>query len=484
MIPSHTHSAPGHFAGCRLYDVLNQWPGGTRDDVIDVIVDALLAAFGQALGSLVDAELVVTQHDASDLGRNRSIEAFKANFDHRGGWPPPGFAARQNDPNDEQDEKTAVDPRFWAVSAVQPDKTLIGTFAVIGVHNASVGRKHKYYHPDWAGLAADAIENNANLNWARRDPACGPRTGWAAVGQGPAGDVTAIPVGKDMRSMGLALANEMRDKVVPRWVDALNAPGTPSDDIELGFYRWRPRDDGLVTWDVGTPVILGCEESRTPFIFNPERGEARRVDAAMRLAQRIVAGAKGIINPAAIASEDDQLPKDPALGPAQLAIRKLLKVEPGDEHPVHLLRIGTHVFFGLPCEITTYASWKLEQALLARFSSVASGEGGAARKRVTSASPIAMVNDYMGYLTTRAEYEMQNYEGALNLYGKRTHEAIIAAVCDTVHPDGTLQVDLREPLELPEPLDFDEVEDRLKRVAGRLSWSARQALKQVMKVWP
>ena len=54
--------------------------------------------------------------------------------------------------------------------------------------------------------------------------------------------------------------------------------------------------------------------------------------------------------------------------------------------------------------------------------------------KVATASPFAMVNDYMGYLTTAKEYATQNYEGAMNLYGRRTLKVLIAAA----EPDSLL----------------------------------------------
>ncbi len=516
ILPSHTHSAPGHYTGNRIYD-LQHLPAGFRKDVVEIIVAALASAMREATADMEEADVFVRPAAARGIGRNRSIDAFRANFDDPKfpGWPAvssdrevkqleraetdkdeadddtPQRKADKADPPPGKDEERAVDPRFMVVFALtKVERTLIGTFAVIGVHNASLGRDYHYYHPDWAGLAVaklgapqpDSPDSHDEADEADKadEPKLpplswrDPERPWAAVAQGPAGDVTSIPVGHTMDDMGPELANTVADKVVAAWHRAIVALDRAASTLDIGFYRWRPRDDGLMSWDIGTPVINGCEESRTPYFFDPTRGEARRASTAMRFAQRFVAGAKGVLYPEAIASEREQMPKEPALGPLQLVLRKVLELTPGDEHPLHLLRIGDHVFFALPSEVTTVAAWKIERALLARLASTSKG------KTVLTASPMAMVNDYMGYLTTAKEYATQNYEGALNLYGRRTLKVVITAVCDMVLEDGSFDLDRRKPLDLPRPLDAHEVEARVKRLAGYLSWPARQLMEKVL----
>lgn len=474
VIPSHTHAAPGHYFGCRLYDALLQLPGGYREDVVDTIVDSLEAAIVAANGALQAADVFVTPALAYGIGRNRSIAAFNANFGHRESWPPPRpeHAALGLDiPPDAPPESSAVDPIFWTVWAYPKGKRdrAIGTFASIGVHNVSLHRDVHTYHPDWAGIAAGAMT-----------AADGGKAEWAAVAQGPAGDVTSIPVGGSMDDMDRldpaapGLATRLSLQVAGAWSAARPAADArPVAELDIGFLRWRPRDDGLVSWDIGSPVLSGSDESRTPFLFDPARGEARVATTAMRWAHRAVAKARGVLSADAVRSEREQMPKEPALGAAQLVARRLLDLSPGDEHPLYLVRLGTHVFFGLPSEVTTVAAWRLEQAIERRFQ---------AADKVVRASPIAMVNDYMGYLTTEAEYATQNYEGAMTLYGSRSHEAISAALCSIIDGRAQLRWDLRPELPLPIPLTATEIQDFLERAAALATTAARKTLLQLRRL--
>src|SRR5690606_24527159 len=59
ILPSHTHSGPGHFSGNRVFDVLAQRPAGYREDVAKIIVDALVEAFERAANDMVPATLAV-----------------------------------------------------------------------------------------------------------------------------------------------------------------------------------------------------------------------------------------------------------------------------------------------------------------------------------------------------------------------------------------------------------------------------------------
>mgnify|MGYP002373272248 CR=1 FL=1 len=93
-----------------------------------------------------------------------------------------------------------------------------------------------------------------------------------------------------------------------------------------------------------------------------------------------------------------------------------------------------------------------------------------------------MVNDYMGYLTTEAEYATQNYEGAMTLYGSRSREAISAALCSIIDGRAQLRWDLRPELPLPIPLTATEIQDFLERAAALATTAARKTLLQLRRL--
>lgn len=444
LLASHTHSAPGQYFGTSLYDAFSQNPGGHRADVAAVIEDAVVRVCQQAYAQKKPARVAVVPQVGWRIGRNRSLAAFESNFgvDEREGkwfarWVELLGLTHSQTASDVY--QRAVDPRLWALWAFEVDSdAVIGTLAIAPWHNASLGREHRIYDADWAGRAAYDMTQHA--------------APWAAVAQGAAGDVTVVPSLRDMHAMGPMLADSVAKSVVEVWTASLTAAlaeahGDPP--LELGFYRWRPRDDGLDRWDIGQPVIGGSEESRSPW-FIERRGESRR-----RMLRDLIGKSLGL--------RDEQAPKVPAFGVFQPALRRLFSdLEPAPEHPLHLLRLGSHLFFVLPCEVTSFAATQLTT----RLTRALTPHG------VTSASPMAIGNDYAGYLTTEAEYDSQHYEGAHNLFGRRSLAVIERHLEALVLPHG-LRIDQRDRLPHPPLLSASEFERRVVSVLQALSGPLR-----------
>ncbi|MCA9517104.1 MAG: neutral/alkaline non-lysosomal ceramidase N-terminal domain-containing protein, partial [Myxococcales bacterium] len=186
IMPSHTHSAPGHYTGIPPLDLLLHQPTGHREDVVRIIVRALTSAFATAWAGVRPANLDVQAVNLYGIGRNRSPAPFEANPEAEG-WPGDMTVPAGEPPDAELDSaQKAVDPRMWVVSARAKEGGLIGTFAVAPVHNTALGRVPKAYDGDWTGRVAKLFAEDAaqsELAWLDEAP-------WVAVAQGPAGDVT------------------------------------------------------------------------------------------------------------------------------------------------------------------------------------------------------------------------------------------------------------------------------------------------------
>lgn len=441
ILASHTHSAPGQYFGTSLYDAFAQSPGGHREDVAAVIEDAVARACQQAYAQRRPARVAVVPQVGWRIGRNRSLAAFESNFaiDERDGT----WFSRWVELLGLTDSQTAsdvyqraVDPRLWTLWAFEAEgDQVIGTLAAAPFHNASLGREHRLYDADWAGRAAHDMADHG--------------IPWAAVAQGPAGDVTVIPSMRDMHAMGTRLAQSVARSVVEVWLASREAAlkaATTEPSLAVGLYRWRPHEDGLDQWDVGQPVIDGSEESRSPW-FGEGRGEARRSLLPWDFLERT----SRIRNP--------QAPKVSAFGLLQPAVRRLFSdLSPAPEHPLQLLRLGTHLFFVLPCEITGFAAARVA----ARLRAAAAAQG------VETVSALAIGNDYAGYLTTEAEYDCQFYEGAHNLYGPRSHSVVERHLESIILPTG-LRIDTRPRRPHPPPLTASEFERRVVSVLKTLS---------------
>jgi hypothetical protein len=78
--------------------------------------------------------------------------------------------------------------------------------------------------------------------------------------------------------------------------------------------------------------------------------------------------------------------------------------------PIQLLRIGSFALLGVPAEVTTVAGLRFRRVVAAALS----------RLEVTHIVVGAYANGYASYITTKEEYESQEYEGASTLFGPRT----------------------------------------------------------------
>ncbi len=443
MIGSHTHSAPGHFSKNRLYDAFAQSPGGFEESVADVVIEALVAASVAAYDARRGARVAVVTTLLQGVGSNRSFGAFLRNFPAGSNWQD-AWVARVGAPLIGSGEKgLAVDPRFQVLWAFEADAdTPIGTFATIACHNAALGREVGGYHPDLAGYAC------AGVNAAASSP-------WAALAQGAAGDVTAIPAGGDMDSLGHPLAASRGAAVARAWAatrERALSVATSEASLDVGMIKWLPSHDGSPRWRFGQAVVNGSEESRSPW-FTPIRGEGRKTPRLFGLLR------------AQLGLPDEQAPKVSALGPLHATVAHYLNdLDPAPEHPLHVLRIGHHAFFTLPGEVTGYAAHVLEQAVLRRAAHVG--------LPLRSASPIAITNDYCGYFTTEAEYEAQHYEGAHNLFGRRSLERLEVLLTRVIGPEGAFTVD-RSDRRPHEALTGDEFSQLIMALLIKVSLPAR-----------
>jgi hypothetical protein len=86
---------------------------------------------------------------------------------------------------------------------------------------------------------------------------------------------------------------------------------------------------------------------------------------------------------------------------------------------ITLARIGDHYLGTVPVEPTTMAGAEMQRAI----GSALGFDWATARQRITI---VALTNGFLQYLTTRAEYAMQGYEGGSTLFGPNESQAFAA----------------------------------------------------------
>ena len=73
---THTHSAPGGYAGYRLYDLTGK---GFDPNTFECIVSGILTSIRKAHNNLGPGNIYLNKGDIPDCGRNRSLEAYLNN---------------------------------------------------------------------------------------------------------------------------------------------------------------------------------------------------------------------------------------------------------------------------------------------------------------------------------------------------------------------------------------------------------------------
>ena len=395
---THTHSAPGHYFANPFYRVFAQplrldQIASPDLEWIDRLALDIAQSVRRARERMRPCHVGIARTDVFGVSRNRSHGPFLAN-DDAARWNTTGYPAQHAPEGLERDQR-AVDPRLTAIAArpIAPDDEPAALFAFFGCHATALGPAQVTYHRDWPGYAVSEIEDRAG-------------SVVAALGLAAAGDITPLPPGQEEGpTQGEALAQTVGRRVGAAAAEILAAlPNDPTPlalSIEGG--AWTPPPD---SWDVGWPVLYGAEDGRTE-LFAPFLDE-------------------GMVS-------DDPPPSDPSAGPhwpkrsALAMLQRLLRpgLAPSPWHPLHRLRVGEHLFFAAPGELSAFASFDVERDLLA---TLGPGDAEGAGEAIKSASAIGYAGDYAGYITTPAEYAQQHYEGAHTLYGRDTLADYLSAL--------------------------------------------------------
>ncbi|MFZ5896213.1 MAG: neutral/alkaline non-lysosomal ceramidase N-terminal domain-containing protein [Myxococcota bacterium] len=381
---THTHTAPGNFYGNSFYDVFAQnllgaERRGFQPKLVEALAEGIADAIRGAKRNAKPGRLAVNRAEVWGVSRNRSLEAYCANFINGadritlGGVPSSELT----------DTQQAIDPRLTTLTAIVDDH-VVGVFSLFGCHATALGPKWESYARDWPGVLVDQVEKGLR----ERGLVNGVGAAVAALGQGAAGDITPLPPDDQRgKSQGSELARKVGEKLAEATLACVTsglsqAPkGALRLSHESGIFRVEARGDEP-RWMIGLAAMGGAEDGRSVFY---ELGFARE-GSSLRPNSSV------------------QSPKVPALGVVQEVLGDVaLDIAP--YHPWHRLALDSHVLFTVPGEPTVVAAHELEAAVLS-----ATGH--------KSASVLSYAGDYAGYFTTEPEYECQHYEGAHTLYGR------------------------------------------------------------------
>lgn len=434
---THNHHGPG---GYSHYVLFNVFQGGLIGSNFETIVNGIFRAVSIAHDGRHTANISTAQGDLAWVTFNRSIPAYDNNAEVK----------------DANNTKYYLDPASpagkggyhpsrqpHAMTLLRFDKASGGELGMInwfGAHGTVLGGKNSLISSGHKGHAAYLFQKLKKTKIDSKD------TFVAAFAQGALGDVSPNIFGFPTNSFHVdaervyKLGKTSYDKAVSLYNAA---PGKPVTGGVQHHHRFVDFKDVQVAahWTAGAGVQRTCRaalgwsflagaqhDGPLGAIVGPDRAEgaswSRDAFPALLWASMTGSWRTGIAachgNKNVIFATDSMDPNDIPLTPEVL--------------PIQVFTIGEVAIIALPFEVTTMGSRRIEAQVL----DVLAGSG------VTSVVVSSTSNAYAGYLTTKEEYDTQQYEGASVHFGPYT----LAAVRQTL--DGLLR-DLRDGTRTPRP---------------------------------
>ena len=380
---THTHAGPGQFLGTDFYNRFASNRSGFDPAWAEFLVEQIAGAVVEAHDHRVPGSMAFGSTEVWGLTRNRSL--------------PPHVN------NDSVEDKRTEPQRKWVsvnphlqllrLDATAEDGTHrpLGAMVVFSVHGTGISMGASEYNADlWAYLVGelslrigdDCVVGAIEGTHADVAPAIRP---------GMAGHVEAERVGRGIGAEAAALF----ERLGPR-LRADVTIGSGLREIDLASSRSIDGVDLPNRPAVGAALVAGAHENLTPIVHRipPFRAGTRKPWTT-----RHPQGEKWVLGTR-------------WLQPIVLPLDSFPRVL-----PVQTLRLGEVVLVGLPFEVTVESGRRIADAVSSRI------EGSTGIDRVVVSS---VANEYMGYVATAEEYELQWYEGGHTLYGPST-QAFLAA---------------------------------------------------------
>jgi neutral ceramidase len=383
---THTHAAPGGF---HHHISAGGLGGAFYPQCFDALADGITEAVAAADADLKPGRILFAQGDVEGAGVNRSRVAY------------------MNNPAAERARYTGDVDTTMTLLKFDRAEGLIGALNWFAVHGTSMNYNNKLISGDNKGYAAYAVEQRHGTRYTGKPEFV------AAFAQSNAGDVTP---NLNLNSTGPGKT----DTESTRIVGARQARTAEALLVQAGEPLHGPIAVRQAFVDfsqlIVTQAFTGAGRQRTcPSAFgyafaagSAEDGGGHPLfhegDKVSRpVVDTIVQTTMPALSPTPELRECQK--------PKAILFATGLPKPPAQEQvlPLGLVRIGQLVLVVGPAEFTTMAGRRIRAAV--------AQELGMDRRYVVIAG---YANDYAGYVTTREEYESQQYEGGHTLYGPWT----------------------------------------------------------------
>lgn len=458
LTAQHTHSAP---SGYSEYAYYNFTTPGFRKQIFDAYVHAIVKSVVDSYKNLTEAVIKYKKgkfNDDVQVAWNRSIKAYNAN--------------PENEKILDSSTELALDRNMYVLQVENLKGKLLGSVNWFGVHATSIGNDNTKVSFDNKGYASKFLEESY------------PNT-VHIFAQGKAGDISPHFHGPNQEKIrrktrkqgdhGYAKQNGEKQFVKAKeilnsdelievsgnlgseicykdftkidvdkdFADGNTAAQTSDACIGLAFFKGTPVDGKGISNTLAKilkSINKKVNKKRNDLIQSQGNKEVI-VNAS---AKEILGRNKLHTLPSFIDFSVKELNKQSRRG----ALKENSLVP--TILPLQLFVLGNIAIIGLPGEITTTAGYRLEKTVKNILLSAGIKE--------VILSPYA--NSYMGYITTKEEYDLQLYEGGHTIFGRWTLAAFqteFKKLCTeiiTPKTDRNIDRELKPPMFSEQELDL------------------------------
>ena len=409
----HTHAAPGGYSHFPFY---NFTVPGFRPELVKRIVQGTIESMEEAYRNLQESRLdyeEVTAPDNIQISFNRSMRAFLNNPEAEGIQP--------------EENHRAVDRSMKAIKAINNEGKMTSMFNFYGVHCTSVSSYNHRIHHDNKGVAAELYESkNPGVISAFLQAAAGdvsPHFIWdkkTKLMRGPSQDQyeNASFNGEIQYNLSTKLEkkNTIQGKIKKSllYIDMEHFACSPAHG--KAFFMGAPEGPGIPKWLANTIDIYVQYAKQRRLEKDPQSKafydlqEPKSVFLDHKTGEFV-----GV--PYSTYLKFPPIP-DPSVSQfLKEAKSGALKTRPWAPRfiPLQLVQLGNLLIIGVPGEITYISGERLKKIMKEKF----------AHEGVEEFILVSYSNAFMGYITTKEEYQMQCYEGGHTIYCHRTLEAIL-----------------------------------------------------------
>ena len=464
---THTHSAPGGYAGYKLYNqpilMTNENERKKAEKTTRIIASGIAKSIAAANKNLKEGKIYIHKGTVENCGAQRSKEAYNNN------------PQRERNKFGSDTDKEMLLLKF--VHFKNGLETPIGVLNWYAIHPTDIGQYNKHVSGDNKGCASRLFEHKAseelgidNFVAAFANSNCGDVSG--NMGIDMADEASALNYEVNMKNHGELQYNEARALFDTADRELEGSISTWYRHIQMDRVRIKNTTKRTWPYSLGLSFTAGSQEDGASVyelfgsvktVLRSEASEGltkskltetnKKFLKKTSLGMRILLGSQF---PKKLKDEEikGHLPK-----PIAFTGKNREEIVPS-RLPIQVLKIGDFCLLGVPAELNTMAGRRLREQLLEAYEKVG----------IKDLALGTYANDYSQYISTRQEYQMQHYEGASTPFGPYTLQAYIQEFKALPYPDDQYIDCLDDSSkDVIFYLEYEVAAGRVKKVSSRTS---------------